>query len=617
MNPPTPRGSRSNRFLAIVAVALLLGVGGASTVASLDNPLTASETPAEDGVWLEPVDGEVPAINMALTPDGEVVYYSGIEAKGHDHGPTDDPDHIHPTSWTFFTTKPNRSTSRVFDPATGEVTTPTDDPITDLFCSGTTVRPDGSVMALGGSDWRTLPDQGNPVKGTDETYLLDPSTDDWDRGPNLTINRWYPSVIEMPDGDALALAGIKNLSDPSTHNAYMEELERNGDTWERIEPKVQLADGVTVEHQGSFGEREAAVMNLPMYPRAFVVGGGPHEGDVVYTSNGDLWAPFGERPEEALWGTIQTYDRSSETWTVHGPSVFGARQLGASVPLLLDPARGYAPEVLSFGGSLERSGAATPTAELLDLSSEEPQAEAVDPMHEPRWHVNGVLLPSGDVLAVGGGHFDSVVLYGARNSYAMSAELYDPDTGTWEELAEMTVPRGYHSTAVLLPDGRVLVGGNVPLPWPPQDIEERVYGQIVENRLEVFEPPYLHTGEDSRPSITGISNNPNDEAQEAAVANLTYGQSFSVTVTGVDEGLDRVVLVRPGATTHGFDADQRGILLNVTSHDLDAQGDGTLTLTAPPNGNVAPPGHYMLFVNEDVDGTSVPSVSHFVNLDAS
>lgn len=574
--------------------------------------------PSEDGKWGPVVEGEVAAINMALMPNGEVLYYSGIEAR-----PTNDS-----TEWTFFTAGAQPAEVRVFDPDTGEVSETRNAPDIDLFCSGTTVRPDGDVLTVGGTEyqaWMETGDTRGPVVGLDDTFEYHRANNTWNRTPSMDQYRWYPSVIELADGGALAASGIENLSDTSTHNALLEVRDPGSDEWRTVEPTIEVAPGVGIPHLGEEQGREAAVMNLPLYPRLFTVPGGPMKGDVFYSTVGTLWGTFGERPEEELWSHQQVLDPESGSWTVLPPSVFGARQHGNVVPLMVGPGDGYAPKLLTFGGTLQRSTVATAATEIADLSTMPPTNDAVDPMHHARWHANGILLPTGKVLAVGGGTYDNVVVHGQRNPPVMAAEQFDPATGEWEELASMEVPRMYHSTAVLVPDGRVLTGGHVPLPnpYPFMRNEEHLHGtpanqsQIVETRLELFEPPYLHRDEDTRPAIAafraaGSDLTPVQDHAEQQDLRVGYGEPFRVVVDGLDEGLGDAVLVRPGSTTHAFDADQRGIRLDATVAGSTASGT-VVQLTAPPDGAVAPPGHYMLFVNEDV-GDGYPSEAIFVQV---
>jgi hypothetical protein len=159
------------------------------------------------------------------------------------------------------------------------------------------------------------------------------------------------------------------------------------------------------------------------------------------------------------------------------------------------------------------------------------------------------------------------------------AELWNPATGTWKVLATNSINRIYHSAAVLLRDGRVLVTGS----------GERS-GDVDQFNAELYSPPYLFQG--SRPELT------------SAPGTLTYGTSFAVATPDA-EAIAKVTLLRLGSTTHGFDQNQRFMSLDFTS------APGELTVTAPASGNLAPPGDYLLFVVND-DG--VPSLGQTVRL---
>jgi len=555
----------------LVLAAVLATVVPAIALPPLAPP---APDPAAVGRW-NPVliDGEVPAVSMALLHDGRVLYWSGVEAA-----------HEHDEDMTFFLSHPHEADSRVLD-LRGPiplVITPANSTSSgsDLFCAGHTILPDGRVVAAGGTAYTTIPEAGgwDILYGTADVRFFLPETNEWVRGPDMQTGRWYPSVLTLADGDTLTASGVSTLTNPTTQATPIERLDQAVGAWE-----------------------DAGDRLLPLYPRLIVVPSGPLEGKVFYTTVGTLWGPFGEHPLEAQWSLQQVYDPETKEWTFLGPSLLGARQHGVSLLLPLDPRDGYKAEVLTFGGTLQRSILAVPFAERADLSTTPPTNKPAAPLTEGRWHLNGVLLPDGKVLAVGGGRYDNVVVHGQPNEPVMTAELYDPEADKWTAVPPMQVPRMYHSTALLLPDGRVLLGGHVPLPIPFKTVRDNVAfeQQIRETRLEIYEPPYLHRGD--RPEILG------------AAAAAHYGAAFTAVTDVAPQEIDSVVLVKPGATTHAYDAEQRVIRLEWTA---ETRGDGAtvLTLTAPPNGNVAPPGHYMLFVNKATPDGPVPSVATFVEI---
>jgi hypothetical protein len=160
-------------------------------------------------------------------------------------------------------------------------------------------------------------------------------------------------------------------------------------------------------------------------------------------------------------------------------------------------------------------------------------------------------------------------------------ELFDPENpGDGFELGpSMKHMRGYHSAAILLPDGSVVMGGD--------SNGGRDGGSIPNER---YLPSYFFK---PRPTIT------------ASPPTLAYAAAFSVQ-TPLPNAIAEVVLMRPGAVTHGFNQNQRYVGCSITGATATA-----VTATAPPDGNVAPPGHYLLFL---VDHDRVPSLGAWLRI---
>jgi Domain of unknown function (DUF1929)/PKD domain len=273
------------------------------------------------------------------------------------------------------------------------------------------------------------------------------------------------------------------------------------------------------------------------------------------------------------------FNPSTRTWSaiVATTNYASSRTYGTSVLLPLTPANGYRPRVMIFGGG----NPATATTEIIDLAAPTPQWQFGPSMSQPRIQMNATLLPNGKVLATGGSTNDEDAVTASLN-----ADLYDPTTNTFSSAGANAYARLYHSNSLLLQDATVLlIGGN-----PQRGNYER--------RLEIYSPAYLFNADGTpalRPTITGGPDT------------VPYGTAFQVQTPDAAD-ISSVVLVRPGAPTHAFDMEQRLVGLSYTA------GSGVLNVTSPPNGNIAPPGYYMLFI---LDSAGVPSVARFMRLAAS
>src|SRR4030095_14871438 len=87
------------------------------------------------------------------------------------------------------------------------------------------------------------------------------------------------------------------------------------------------------------------------------------------------------------------------------------------------------------------------------------------------------------------------------------------------------------------------------------------------------------------------------------------GTPYTVRYNSTSQ-ISSAVLIRPGSTTHAGDMEQRLIGLCGGTTPCNASGN-TLSLTTPPDGSIAPPGYYMLFL---LDSSGVPSKASFIQL---
>jgi hypothetical protein len=235
-------------------------------------------------------------------------------------------------------------------------------------------------------------------------------------------------------------------------------------------------------------------------------------------------------------------------------------------------------------------GPSSSDARTIDTNGTTPDVSVTAPMAFGRRQHNLTLLADGSVLATGGNSTGAGLI--DMNGGVYNAERWNPATGHWTTLAAQAVTRQYHSTALLLPDGRVLSSGGGICGTCDQ------VGYLAKN-AEIFTPPYLFKQDGSgelapRPDIT------------AAPSTVSHGSSFQITTPNA-ASIQKVGLMRLGSQTHSVEMEQRYLPLDFTA------GAGTLTATVPANVHTAVPGVYMLFI---VDSAGVPSVAKMVNLDA-
>jgi PKD repeat protein len=357
------------------------------------------------------------------------------------------------------------------------------------------------------------------ARGLADITIFDPITESWSRSVRMPRGRWYPTVTTLASGDGLILFG-------TDENAVR-------------------VDQPEVWSNGALRSLPATTIGSAYYPRTFLAPNGKvfHAGDVVRS---------------------RYLDPLNGTWTSVGDRVYGKRDYGAAV--MYDVGK-----ILYVGG-----GRSTNTAEIINLNSSAPSWQFTGSMATARRHLNATVLPSGEVLVTGGvGGTD----FNDLTRPARAAELWDPGTGKWTVLASSAVTRGYHSTSILLPDGRVLHAGSGDKQGAPAELN-----------AELFSPPYLFKG--PRPTIS------------AAPSLVGYGTSFRV-VTPDANVIAKISLIRIGSATHAFDMNQRLQWLSFSRQS------GALSITAPTSRNVTPPGHYMLFL---LDENGVPSVAKIVQV---
>jgi hypothetical protein len=413
----------------------------------------------------------------------------------------------------------------------------------------------------------------SPGPDTVKTFLID-----WDMFCN--------GMVILPDGRPFVLGGTLKYDnflgypktavfDPVTEK-FANTPNMNGGRW--YPTGTVLGDGSVMVLSGLNDTSGSVNTTVQIFKAgAWTQAGTVFSGPPLFPREHLL--PNGKVFEDGANPDSQMFDPATKTWTAVATTNYGRdRDYGTSVLLPLTPANGFRPVAVIMGGGPGGSNV-TETTELIDLSVATPVWVNGPPMVKPRIQMNATILPDGKVLASGGSTVDEDPTTGV-----LEAQLYDPASNSFKSASTMAYPRVYHSNTLLLPDATVLALGGNPL------------RTVYESHMEIYSPPYLFNSNGTpakRPVISQVS-----------PQSIGYGASFQIQTHDVAD-IKSVVLVRAGAVTHAFDMEQR--LVGITFH----KQQGVLQAKAPANGNLAPPGYYLLFI---LNEQGVPSVARFVHL---
>ena len=366
------------------------------------------------------------------------------------------------------------------------------------------------------------------LQGLNAIHTFNPFLTSWNfLGPMGQGGRWYPSVTALASGDMLITSG-----GPDTPEIF------------------NLESGLR--------SLTTASLAMPLYPWLQAA----PNGQTLYfgPDNGLSYLDTGGNGSWQDQGTRDGINRNYGSYAMYDTG-----------------------KILVAGG-----GQSVKHTAVVDITRGTPRVSRADDLNTGRRQHNLTVLPNGSVLATGGNSSgaSSVDL----NAGVYTAELWNLATGAWQNLAAMQRTRQYHSAALLLPDGRVLVGGG------------GICGVCqtlgyLEKNIEIFSPPYLFKSDGSgalatRPTITSIP------------ATISYRQSFEIQ-TELPRNIKQVVLMRPASVTHSVDFEQRRVPLKISSSRRGLQA------TAPADAAFAPPGYYMMFL---IDDQGVPSVAKMVKL---
>jgi hypothetical protein len=382
----------------------------------------------------------------------------------------------------------------------------------ELFCAGHTSLADGRVFISGGhiADYT----------GFAHSVIYDASRNTFTSVPDMNEGRWYPTDTVLPNGDVVVVSGDVNSNT-------------------NVDPLPQVFQMST----HSWRNLTTAQLSLPLYPNMLVAPNGK-----VFMAGPAPLTRYLDTSGTGTWTNVAS--KNFTAWRSYGPVV------------MYDSGK-----VIAIGGG----DPPTATAEIIDLNAATPVWKFTGSMHQPRRQHNAVVLPDGKIFVSGGssaGGFDT------STSPVAATEMWDPATGQFTTMASIAEYRGYHSTALLLPDGRVLsAGGNVGGP-----------------NAQLFSPPYLFNG--ARPTIS------------SAPTSAGYGQTISISSPDA-ANIAKVSLIHTGSTTHTFDMSQRFMWLNFT------QTTTGLNISMPASANLAPPGYYMLFI---LNAAGVPSVGNVMQI---
>lgn len=414
---------------------------------------------------------------------------------------------------------------------------------TDVFCTVASLLDNGNILMTGGD----LTVNGIRNYSNNEVTVFNPIDNSIKKkAGKMQYARWYPSMTTLSNGDKLVLGGRLSPSAIPGQGAGLgaptPEVRSFTLGWRQL-PGISITNGTDIEWY---------------YTRAFV---GANNAVYVLRYDGNISALTTDDS-----GTSQDFGTLLDRSYFYYPS------------LMTVDAKGNPFSVLSVRFNKQ--------VEAVDISVSPPTVTRVGSVSYDRVWGNTTLLADGEVLLSGGSGVDNTL-----TDVAYPVELYNPATATWTLGASATIPRLYHSTALLLPDGSVLTaGGGSPAP---------LVGGANELNAEIYYPPYLYAKDGSGNPVPAIR-----PTIVFAPTTLNLNQTFTLTM-GANDAVGAIHLIRFGANTHSFNSEQRMIPVGFTQNGTNI----TATLQASPQ--LAPPGYYMLFV---LNKSGVPSVAKIIRI---
>lgn len=439
----------------------------------------------------------------------------------------------------------------------------------DMFCSGHTELADGNILILGGTtaypQYNSSHQMTQSFQGSKQAYIFNVATSSYQQTGSMATARWYPTAVTLGNGNVLAVGGLDTLG-PSLH-----DVSHDTDTVEQYNPatgafsKLPSMDFTkTVPSQ-----KTTAVVGNPWATHTF-----PQYAGMTLLANGNLFYSGSSFSNNGV--TAGVWNPLTGSYT-DVPGLPAPTLRGSSSSILLPPAQ--AQKVMVMGGL--GGNTATNSTAVVNLSgvgtsaNPTPTYVAGPNMEAAKMFVGAVILPDYTVMETNGASQ-------YKTGGVHTAEDYNPVTDTFTIWNAPLLDRMYHSEAFLLPDGRVAILGSQPL------------SLAFEMHISIYSPPYLFKGQ--RPTLAGTS----------ALTRSGMAQGAYTITTAAGSSLSHVSLIRPSATTHSDDPDQRLVDLPYTKTST-----GTYQVTVPSNLNLTPAGWYMMFAT---DNLGRPSVAQWVKV---
>ncbi|XP_068649188.1 aldehyde oxidase GLOX1-like [Aristolochia californica] len=427
--------------------------------------------------------------------------------------------------------------------------------LTNTWCSSGALDVDGTLVQTGG--WR---DGGQGVR-----YLESCTTCNWEEHPvALSAQRWYSSQHILPDGRMFVVGGRRQFS----YEFVPARGQTNGRGQKFFLPLLKETTDIVENNLYPF-------VNLNTDGNLFILA---NNRSILldYTTNTVI------REYPILPGGSRNYPSSAMSALLPIRLRGNMKRVTAEVIVC-----GGAPSMSSKDAEVGNFLPALTSCGRLDLNKAGAQWR-IEYMPTPRVMGDMLLLPNAEVLLINGAKRGS-----AGWNFATDANLEplvykpgNPRGNRFFPMASTTIPRMYHSTSVILPDGKVLVAGS-----NPNDGYNFTVEFPTELRVEKFWPYYfdpllaIH-----RPLLLNV-----DDGKE-----LKYGNKYQVSVNLVDGDLNigncKITMYAPPYTTHGYSQNQRMLILRLGEVELVGFNKYDIRFNAPANSKVAPPGYYLLFV---------------------